>query len=89
MSVLTEFLKRIGVPKELLDYGQKLINEWKAEAAKLLPTPVALVTSIRGQDVFKRVYSYLTPEQKVGVDKTLLAIATAALVKIKKVLGLP
>jgi hypothetical protein len=89
MSVLTKMLERMGMPKELLDYGQKLINSWKVEAAKLLPTPAELVTSIKGQDVFKQVYRNLTVEQKAGVDKILLAAATAALVKIKKVLGMP
>jgi hypothetical protein len=89
MSKLTEWLKDIGVPVEFLAYGQKLIDSWKGEAAKMLPAPAELVTSIRGQDLFKRTYRVLTVDQKKGVDMTLLPIATAALVKVKKVLGLP
>jgi uncharacterized protein YdeI (YjbR/CyaY-like superfamily) len=89
MSKLTNWLIKIGVPKELLDYGQSIINNWKVEAAKLLPTPEALVASIKGQAAFKQVYRRLTPQEQTGVDKALLAIATAALVKVRKELGLP
>jgi len=88
MSKLTEWLKNIGVPVEFLAYGQKLIDSWKGEAAKMLPAPDVLVTSIKGQDAFKRAYRVLSAEQQKGVDMTLLPIATAALVKVKKVLGL-
>jgi len=88
MSQLSEFLTRIGVPRELLNYGQKLINDWKGEAAKLLPTPQALVDSIQAQPDFKRIYRALSDEAKAGVDQALLTICTCALVKMRKALGL-
>jgi len=88
MSRVTEFLKGVGVPKELLDYGQTIVNKYKGEAAKMLPTASELAESVKRQPNFKQVYRALPPEGQKAVDRVLESICTAALVKVKKALGL-
>jgi hypothetical protein len=103
VSTLSEFLKKAGVPVALLDGIQKILDsttgqlhdqvgqivlELQKKWGALLPTPESLVASVKGQTAFKQVYKALTAEQKAGVDAALLAAMTAALVKVRKALGL-
>ncbi len=103
MSLLSRWLQKAGVPQAGLDAMQgmlegltgdakKRINEivgkMKSELGAVLPNPDALATSIRGQAQFKAAYRALTPEQQVGVDKALETICAAALVKMRKSLGI-
>lgn len=103
MSKLSQWLEKIGVPKEALDSIQGMIDGLTGEAkkraqdigvairgelGKLLPTAEALAASVKGQTAFKRAYRALSPEQQAGVDQTLLAICECALVKVRKALGL-
>ncbi len=102
MSRLSEWLKKVGVPQEGLDAIQgmldgltgeakKRVNEIiakvKSELGAVLPTAEALATSIKRQPKFKSVYRALPAEQRAGIDAALNVICEAALVKVRKALG--
>jgi hypothetical protein len=88
MSKLTEWLKSQGVPKDLLDQGQRLIDGHKEQLAAQLPTAEAIAARIRGNPVFKKAYRALPAEQQLGVDAALLVIAACARETMRKELGL-
>lgn len=103
MSRVSLWLQKAGVPQAGLDVIQgmidgltgdakkrvnEIIGKVKSELAAVVPTADVLATSVKGQAQFKTVYRALTPEQRLGVDKALEAICAAALVKVRKSLGI-
>ena len=99
MSTLSVTLRKLGVPKEVLDALQQVIDAGKADAGEIIakwkhnlvgqiPTAAALADSIKRQPDFKRVYRALPAEGQAAVDKALLTICECALVKLHKALGL-
>jgi hypothetical protein len=88
VSILTKWLEGIGVPKQLLDYGQKIINEFKGKLAAQLPSAQEILDSAKRQAAFKKVYNPLPASVKAQIDPVLLALCEAGLVKIRKVLGI-
>ncbi len=99
MSMLSTSLRRLGVPKEVLDALQKVIDSgkvdaneivaaWKQNLVAQIPTASALVDSIKRQPDFKRMYRALPAEGQAAVDRALLTICECALAKLHKALGL-
>jgi len=103
MSILSKKLSDLGVPKVALDGLQVVIDGLTGQVhdqvaqivaglreryASLLPTPEALVDSVKRQPQFKAIYRELPPAQQAGVDRALLAAMMGALVKVRKALGL-
>jgi hypothetical protein len=88
MSILSELLKKAGVPKSLLDDAQVLIDGYKDKLQEKLPTTEAICLSIKAQPAFKAEYKKLPAEIQAYVDSLLPVIVDCAVVKIRKVLGI-
>ena len=98
MSQLTERLIKLGVPREILDLGQVLLDGKVADAVakakngkkapKALPSIEVTMDSVQRQEPYKLALRALPATSRTAVETMLPVIVACALTKVHKEVGL-